>query len=160
MLLTVILTVQVGSCDEQLKLPYPNTLAEGIQTNHYFCKALMGSSLVADSGRIISKGRGVLGKLFEGTDEMSIQIKGDKLHFLTRASFESGLTEDDSPFEIIVNNDKELTAIDIDEGVGTFVNVFTLNKETNIAVWSKVRSRQILTQDPDVQSYVLECLPQ
>ena len=38
-------------------------------------------------------------------------------------------------------------------------HVFALNRKTGIAVWSKSRSKGLLTLNPDVQSYVLGCEP-
>jgi len=126
--------------------------------NKLFCSAVLGSSLQTES-REQAKDAGIKGTLFDATDRIAIEVVDDKLHFLTRAMFEAGDVKDESPFSVLVNDEAQLVAMDYDVDRGVFINVFSLNRKTGIAVWSKSRSIDFLTRNPDIQSYVLSCEP-
>lgn len=147
--------------EKVLKFPHPYILNMGTNATKYSCDAIVGSRIEAVSkGDHINKKIGVLGKLFKGTDKIIIEIKGNKLHFLTRASFEAGDSIDSNPFNIVYNNNHQLLAIDVDNiGVGVTANVFALNKDTGIAVWSKTQLQEFFTKNPNSQSYCLACNP-
>jgi len=143
----------VWAKETSVKRPPPPTPVLPIGDN-FFCSAVLGSSLYTDD----ANDSWVKGTLFDGTDRITIKVEGDKLRFLTQASFELGDVGDESPFDVLINDDGQVVAIDYDVvGKNASTNVFALNRKTGIAVWSKSRSKGLLTLNPDVQSYVLGC---
>ena len=150
------------SADNQeilLEFPYPE--AKTVQnTNSFYCKAILGSKLEIVSVESSHLKKGIRGRLFKGTDEIAIRIENEKLHFLMRADLDSGITVDRNPFSIIYADNNQLVATESrrqDSSENIFVNVFSLSRYTGIAVWSKSRSNEVITKNPDVQSYVLKC---
>jgi hypothetical protein len=102
----------------------------------------------------------VKGTLFDGTDRVAMKVDGDKLHVLTKASFEVGDIENDNPFSVLVNDEEHVVAIDHDLIRDTSIGTFALNRKTGVAVWSKSRPKGFLnTVNPDNQSYILGCEP-
>jgi len=148
----------LSASQKVLEFPYPSKLAIDFQANNFFCKAIVGSRLEAAPKKVGNVKKGVRGQLFKGTDRLAIEIDGDDLHLLTRASFDAGQPRDDSPFTIIQHSNNQIVAYDIDDSItGKVIHIFSLNTKTGIAVWTKQRSNDILTQNPDVQSYCLRC---
>jgi hypothetical protein len=151
-------SIYKSSKEKVLEFPYPFILKlEGVHSK-YYCEALLGTTIMSPAMTIGDIKKGVQGKVFKGTDKLSIEIKDDKLYFLTKASFEAGDSRDENPFTIIYNDEHKVLAIDkIDESL--IVNVFTLNKDTGVANWAKIRNEGFLTGNPDTQSYCLKCEP-
>jgi hypothetical protein len=157
-LIIMVIFIWESSTKKVLELPYPQVFTqEGIK-NKYFCEALLGTMIMAPAENIGKIKKGVKGEVFKGTDKISIEIRGDKLHFLTRASFEAGDAADENPWSIIYNDKHTVLAVDAIEK-NLIVNVFALNKDTGIANWTKLRSADIITGNPDGQSYCLKCEP-
>lgn len=149
-------TARVAKTGRELEFPAPQKPLYKIG-NAIFCAAIIGSTLEAYTG--VSSKKCIRGNLFKGTDQVAIEVEGDALYFTTKAAFEAGQVRDKSPFKVLVNSESQLVAIDYDESLGAYINVFALNRRTGIAVWSKSRSRDFLTGNPDVQSYILSCEP-
>ncbi len=124
--------------------------------DNFFCSAILGSLLYTDD----ANDRAVKGKLFDATDRVAMKVDGDKLHVLTKASFEVGNIENDNPFSVLVNDEERVVAIDHDLVRDTSISTFALNRKTGVAVWSKSRPKGFLdTVNPDNQSYILSCEP-
>jgi hypothetical protein len=117
------------------------------------CEALLFSAIHGEE-----KGR-LKGMVAKGTDNLSIEMKDNKtLLMMTVASVKAGITEPRT-FAILKNTEKELTAISYEEPLlkGQTVNVFILNKETGLAIWSKNSTSFFTSKVPDAQIMYLKC---
>lgn len=157
LIVVLLFSSQAQAKDTSVKRPLPPAPVLPIEDN-FFCSAILGSSLYTESRKEVEDS-GIKGMLFDATDRIAIKVEGDKLRFLSKASFEAGDVEDESPFSVLVNDAEQVVAIDYDIGRGVFINTFALNRKTGIAVWSKSRSVDFLTLNPDNQSLVLSCEP-
>ncbi len=148
-----------SSQQKVLEIPYPYIFKSETIPNKYCCETSVGTDLDAAVQYVGGIKYDVRGKVFKATDKLSIEFKDDKLYCLTKASFEAGDSRDENPFNIIYNDEHKVLAIDeIDANL--IVNVFTLNKDTGIGNWAKIRADGFLTGNPDSQSYCLKCWPQ
>jgi len=158
LVLLFIAIILLSGCEQKkvIEIPYPTTAKFKGSQDRYFCEALIGTQVYAPSETIGKINKGVIGEVFKGTDKISIKIEGNKLYFLTGASFEVGDTAEENPMNIIHNDSHILLAIDKIES-NLIVSVFTLNKDTGIGNWSKIKPYGLLTGNPDSQSYCLKC---
>jgi hypothetical protein len=141
------------AADKELKFPLPN-LSPLITNEQCRCEAIVGAGLYGST----IQNKGILGQLSKGTDKISIRIEGNILHFLSGASFEIGEAKA-AQFKIISGSDEEVTAILPQEtALGYTVDIFTLNKKTGLAVWTKTRSYDAWSGGaPSAQSFYLRC---
>lgn len=159
-LIKYILFLIVSSCligvivylvrPNEIKVLYPYKV-NLMPTEAYACEALTGTYMYAD------KDEGVVSKTFKGTDKIAIKIKGNKLKFLTRASVEIGNAEADE-WQIIKNEKNNLVAVlsGLDQPLGD-INIFMLNKQNGIGIWSKTEQNLVLSENPGTQAYQLIC---
>jgi predicted transcriptional regulator len=90
----------------------------------------------------------------EGTDSLAIEIQNDVLYIMTNVGFESASAKR-AEFEVVSNSDETVLAV-TSEGERT-VDVFTLDKTTGMAVWTKTRSEDLIFGSPTAQSFLLTC---
>ena len=119
--------------ETSVKRPPPPTPAWPIKDN-FFCSAILGSSLYTDD----ANDRGVKGTLSDGTDHIGMKVEGDRLYFLTQASFEAGDVGGENPFSILVNDDEHVVAIDHDLIRDVSISTFALNRKTGVQCGRKV----------------------
>ena len=116
------------------------------------CQSLLATRLFPD----------ILSEHIEGasqvtTDQVAIEIQGDRLRFMTGASVDAGLGTP-ALFQVLQNDADVLTAIyHAADGSHRFLDSFVLNKTNGIAVWTKSRSSSVLNDQPDTQSLYLQC---
>lgn len=141
------------AADKELKFPLPN-LSPLLTNDQCRCEAIVSAGLFGNT----IQNKGIFGQLSKGTDKLSIRIEGNILHFLSGASFEIGEAKA-AQFQIIHNSDEQVTSILSQEtALGHTVDIFTLNKENGMAVWTKTRSSDLLSGGtPSAQSFYLKC---
>ncbi len=137
----------------KIKLQFPYTM-KPVSETQFSCESLI-STFIHGGNNAIEKG--VYGELNKGTDKIAIEIEGDKLYFLTRASVEVG-TAKGEPWNIVKNSGDRVVALynGLDQ-MGTDINLFILNKKNGIAVWTKTNSDLFGTENPGAQSFYLVC---
>jgi len=138
---------------KELKFPVP-TLSPLINQDQCKCEAIVSAVLYANT----IQNKGIYGQLFEGTDKVSIRIEGNILHFLSGASFETGEAKA-AQFKILhKSNEQVLGVLTQETPLGYTVDIFTLNKNNGMAVWTKTRSSDLLSGGtPSGQSFYLKC---
>lgn len=137
----------------KIKLPFPYTM-KPISETQFSCESLV-STFIHGGNNALEKG--VYGELNKGTDKIAIEIEGEKLYFLTRASVEVGIAKGE-PWNIVKNSADRVVAIYNGlEGMGTDINLFILNKKNGIAVWTKTNSDLFGTENPGAQTFYLVC---
>jgi len=137
----------------KIKLPFPYTM-KPVSETQFSCESLV-STFIHGGDNALEKG--VYGELNKGTDKVAIEIEGEKLYFLTRASVEVG-TAKGEPWNIVKNSTDRVVALYNGlEGMGTDINIFILNKKNGIAVWSKTNSDLFGTENPGAQTFYLIC---
>lgn len=141
------------AADKELNFPLPN-LSPLITHDQCRCEAIVSAGLYANT----IQNKGISGELSKGTDKISVRIKGNILHFLSGASFETG-EANAAQFQIIHNSDEQVSGILTQKtAFGLTVDIFTLNKKTGMAVWTKTRSSDLLAGgNPSAQSLYLKC---
>ena len=148
-----LLTTQsaiAGEADRELRFPLPR-LSPLVNPRQARCEAVVSTGLYANT---IGEKR-ILAELARGTDKISIQVDGDVLYFLTRAGFNLGEATG-AKFQVLQNSEEQIQAIS-SEG-GNTVDVFTLNKKTGLAIWTKARSIDLFSGgNPSAQSFYLMC---
>lgn len=140
-----------------IKISYPFTFKH--YGNDYACEGLIVQGIYTDDGAIDKSRKGIYANnSTENLDTIAISINGDKLDFTTGAGVKAGITHG-TPLKIIENSDKTLAAIDRDEtGLATPVDVFTMNKDTGLALWSRSLKTGLLTsKDPTSETEYLIC---
>ena len=139
--------------DKRLKFPLPH-FSPLVTADQCRCEAIVGAFLHANT----TEDKGVLGEVFKGTDKISLQIEGDILYFLSGASFKLGEAKP-VLFKIIHNSEEQVLAILPEQTTfGYTVDIFTLNKKTGVAVWTKTRSYDSFSGGaPSAQSFYLKC---
>ncbi len=147
-----------NSKSKSINLPYPYIYASQGSNARYYCEALLGTFIHSPSKNLGLIKKGIHAEVFKATDKISIKIEGNKMLFLTYASFEAGDTANENPYNIIYNDAHKILAIDQIES-NLIVSIFTLNKDTGIANWSKIKPNGLFTGNPDSQSYCLKCEP-
>lgn len=157
-LLAIFLSAVVGLSvyflkPTKIKLEFPYTM-KPISETQFSCNSLI-STFIHGGNNALEKG--VYGELNKGTDKVAIEVEGDKLYFLTRASVEVG-TARGEPWNIVKNSNDRIVALynGLDQ-MGTDVNLFILNKKNGIAVWTKTNSDLFGTENPGAQSFYLVC---
>lgn len=123
--------------------------------NQCKCKAIVSASLFTDG----TKKNNISAYLRKGTDNISIQIEGKKLHFLSGTSFNLGEAKG-VEFQIIKNNDEQVVAIFIEETKigGITIDIITFHKNTGLAIWTKTRSYDFFSGgNPSSQTFYLIC---
>lgn len=138
----------------EYRLPYPFT--RDVSTNTTFnCEAQIAATLEANKDSVSGEKDGIKASLTEGTDQVVINVKEDTVEFLTKASFEAGITDgasfqklrDDSEYLIAAMNFKD------NSGVDTFV----IEKKTGLSTWTRNAVTAFITNHPDIQAYYLLC---
>ncbi len=138
----------------KLRLPFPITMDVSSQTS-FSCKSLMSADIIGSPVDYLTDG--IEGSINKGTDKIAVNIKDDgTLSFLTRASLEVGVSEGDI-FAIMKNTEKELVAIFYEDFFGS-TNVFSLNKENGLAIWSKARPSFLTYESPTGSIMYLSCI--
>jgi hypothetical protein len=131
---------QVVAGGKELKIPLPS-LAPPMSSDQCRCESLINAAVFADT---LSQ-KNIVGTLSKGTDEISIEIKGNILYFLSGASFKQGGARP-AEFRVVHNTNEQILAICSQEtGNGYTVDIFALNKKTGIAVWTKTRSYDLFS---------------
>ena len=149
-MLTTISSVLAAERKLEFALPHLSPL---MIPNQCRCKAIVSSHLFANT----IKERNISAQVKEGVDEISIEIEGNTLYFLTGASFNLGEAKA-AKFQVIYNTEEEVLAICPQQTAGYTVDIFTLNKKTGLAVWTKTRSFDLLSgSTPSAQSFYLIC---
>ena len=145
--------------DKELNFPLPELLPL-ITPNQCRCEAIVSTGLFADTTSLSPNiKKGISAGLNKGTDKISIQIDGDTLYFLSGASFETGEAKP-AQFKIFHHSKEHLLAIISEEtpAGGYTVDIFTLNKKTGLAVWTKTRSSELFRGNiPSAQTFYLKC---
>jgi hypothetical protein len=144
----------VLAADKEMNFTLTN-LSPLITPNQCKCKAIVSAALIAD---MINKSH-ISAELEKGTDNISIQIEGEKLHFLSGASFKLGEAKG-AEFQIIKNNDEQVVAVLVEETKigGVTIDIITFHKNTGLAVWTKTRSYDLFSGgSPSAQSFYLIC---
>jgi len=136
--------------DRELRFPLPR-LSPVVNPSQTRCEAVVSTGLYANT---IGE-KGILAQLARGTDKISIEVDGDVLYFLTGAGFNLGGAKG-AKFQVLHNSEQQILAI-TSEG-GKTVDVFTLNKKTGLAVWTKTRFLDFMSGgNPSAQSFYLMC---
>ena len=139
---------------QSLKIPFPPTIGVHGQTS-LSCESLMSAGIVGSPEEYLTNG--IEGEVRKGTDKLAVNIKGDgTMSFLTRASVEAGVAEGDS-WSVLRDTSEDLVALHYDDFFGS-VNVFALNKETGLAIWSKTRPDFLTYGSPTGAVIYLQCL--
>ena len=145
-----------------IRVPYPNVYfsKEAKISKSYYCTGLVSSTIEALKKDIVSEKSGVVGTVSIPSDEVSIEIEDKKLFVLSKASFKQGVTRG-TPFDIISDDGNKLLATFNTDGVfsGQVVNIFALNRENGIAIWTRTRLDGFITGNPDVYSICFKCEP-
>ncbi len=80
------------------------------------------------------------------------------MSFLTRASVEAGFAEGDL-WTVLRDTPEALVAMHLFDGLfSSQVNVFALNKETGLAIWSKASPDFLTFGSPRGNVFYLQCL--
>lgn len=92
----------------------------------------------------------------KGTDTVAIEVDEDKFYFLTKASLEIGVVRPDEEWDILTNNNESLIAMVTSSPFenGPTIDIFSLDKNTGIALWSKNRTQGFLTGTVPVGSLI------
>ena len=138
---------------QQLKIPLP-PLTPLLSSNQCRCESFVNTAVYANT----LSDKNIVGTLSKGGDKISVEVEADTLYFLSGTSFEVG-TAKPAEFEIRYNTDESLLAVCSQHtGLGLTVDVFTLNKQSGFAVWTKTRSYDILSGGhPLSYSMYLKC---
>lgn len=150
-MLTTISSVLAAERKLEFTLPHLSPL---MTPNQCRCTAIVSSHLYANT----IKERNISAQLKRGTDEISIEIEGNTLYFLTGASFKLGDARP-AEYQVIYNaKDQVLAIFPQKTPLGITVDVFALNKKTGLAVWTKTRSYDVPSGGtPSGQSFYLIC---
>jgi hypothetical protein len=142
------------TADKELNFPLPE-LSPLMTPNQCHCEAIVSAGLYADT--LLKKQ--IWSTLYKGTDKVSIQIEGDTLYFLSGASFGIGEAKP-AQFKIVNQPQEQVVAIRSQEMIdGYTIDIFTLNKKTGLAVWTKTRSNDAISGGtPSTQSSYLKCM--
>lgn len=139
---------------KSLKIPFPYTIGVLGQTS-LSCESLMSARIIGSPVEYLTDG--IEGEVRKGTDKLAINIKGDgTISFLTQASVGAGVAEGDL-WSVLRDTSEDLVALLYDDVRGS-VNVFALNKETGLAVWSKTRPDFLTFGSPYGSVLYLQCL--
>lgn len=141
------------AAEKELKFPL-TTLSSLINPDQCKCEAIVSAGLYANT----IQNKEILGQLSKGTDKISIRIEGNILYFLSNASFETGEAKA-AQFQILHKSDEQvLGVLNQETPQGYTVDIFTLNKNNGMAVWTKTRSSDLLSGGtPSGQSFYLKC---
>jgi hypothetical protein len=150
LMLTIISSVLAADKKLEFALPHLSSL---VTPNQCRCKAIVSSHLFANT----IEGKNISARLKRGVDEISIEIEGNTLYFLSDASFNLGEAKS-AKFQVIYNTEEEVLAICHQQTAGYTVDIFTLHKKTGLALWTKTRSFDLLSGGtPSGQSFYLIC---
>jgi len=141
---------------QSLKIPFPFTTDVSGYTS-LACESLMSAGIVGSHTDYLTNG--IEGEVRKGTDKLAVNVKGDgTLAFLTQASVEAGVAEGDL-WTVLRDTSESLIAMHLSDGVfSSQVNVFALNKETGLAVWSKTSPDFLTFGSPRGDVFYLQCL--
>jgi hypothetical protein len=118
----------------------------------FTCLSLMETDLTASADRSLADG--IEGKVTPGKNGVFLSITNDStLTFLSDAAAKSGET-DGAKFKIISDDRAELVAYFFD---GVCLSSFVLNRDTGLAIWSKIRSTFPVYDAPTESSSYLVC---
>ncbi len=138
-----------------LKVAYPYILTH--YGNSYSCQGLLNQSIISDNGNISKKAGITAESTTKSVDTIAININNNQLDFVTTAGVQLGDTKG-KPLQIVENSDKFLVAIDRDEtGLSKPMDVFTLNKKSGIALWSRSLESELFSDDPTSETEYLIC---
>jgi len=158
-LVTLIISILVGfgvyyykPTQTYTTIPFSTKI---LNTHSISCEAIL-SSYIWGANTIREEGK-IKASVSKGTDKIAIEMDDDRLYFLSSASQQTG-TARGVEWNIVKNTDKKTVAI-LFNSENTFpnYNLFILNKETGIAIWTKSREDYIASDNPDTQSYYLIC---
>ena len=146
---TAVTEGQAAGSQDQPVLSRPLPRPTPVQGSAMACQSLLVTTLFPD----------ILSEHIEGasqvtTDQVAIEIQGDRLRFMTGASVDVGLSTP-ALFQVLQNDADVLTAIY--HATDGSLDSFILNKTNGIAVWTKSRSSSVLNDQPDTQSLYLQC---
>lgn len=92
-----------------------------------------------------------------GTDTLAIELDGNTVKLMTRASVEMGQASP-ATFAIMRNDESVLLAFAVEEALlGIITDSLLFNKTNGLAVWTKSRSASLLGEQPTTQSIYLRC---
>lgn len=134
--------------------PYPVTLGVENQSE-IACKAQASAFLEAHKDSITREEDGIKASVKDGTDEVTLNIEGDTVKFLTRASFQAG-TLDGASFQVVRNDSKYLIAA-LTYKDNTGIETIIVEKESGLGTWVRNEANSFATNNPDVQAYYLVC---
>lgn len=162
-LVTVFISFLVGlgvylykpkEAEIKLDFPYTTAVNPGIGLS---CEAMVGSMMYGSN--VVNKG--INASLFKGTDQVAIELDSkNNFKFITQASLKAGQASSSENWKVLQNNKNFLIATlskFSDVPIHNYVDLFYLNKENGIAVWTKTRAVYLGSSTPEAQSYILEC---
>ena len=142
--------------DRELRFPLPPGLSplSSARLRSLRCEAVVSTGVFANTD---IEPKSILAKLTKGMDDLSIQVEGDILYFLTSSDFKLGSKA--SKFRVVHNSEQQILAIIPEEEPGAYtVDIFALNKKTGLAVWTKTKSLDIFSDGlPSAQSFYFAC---
>lgn len=123
-----------------------------IRANALACQALLETSILP-----ISENKRLEARAGVGTDKLAVEIHGQVLRFMTKASVEAGMATP-AEFQVLRNDDEVLAAVSYQTGaLGSTLGSFLLNKKNGLAVWTKSRPSFLVDKQPDTQAFYLRC---
>jgi hypothetical protein len=123
------------------------------------CSAVAGTTVSARDYRSGRDNPTYTVETSEPGDRVAIRFHGDGkfMDIMTAVSVESGSARPET-FDVIDKSPSTLVAIDKDGVAEGKLESFTINLDTGIAIWTKVRGHGILSMDlPDQFTTLLSC---
>lgn len=142
--------------EAEIKLDFPYTTAVN-PSNGLSCEVMVGS-MIYGSNR---SDKGIQASLFKGTDQIAIELDDkNKFKFISKASLDAGQASSSENWKVLQNNKNFLIASlskFSDVPFDNYADLFYLNKENGMAVWTKTRAVFLGTSTPETQSFILKC---
>lgn len=92
-----------------------------------------------------------------GTDKLALEITGETMRLMTRASLERGNTSA-TELTVVLNDAEQIVAFAMPESIPTgSANSIVVNKKTGFGVWTRTRAAGIFADVPDSQTHYLRC---
>ena len=145
LILLIIVFINNESLAKEKKFKYQFPKVNKILIPPMFkCKSIVYSYVGVTQNWKANK-KEITSEIGDGTDELSIQIEGDALYLMTAASFRVRFSRP-AKYNIIKNTDKKIIAVYFDMTESS-IDIFAINKDTGLAVWSRTSSCNILYWD-------------
>lgn len=121
------------------------------------CNTKVGAVLFPKALSTDKKKETVEVELVRGGSKITLEINDKEVKFLTNTSLETGSMEP-AIFNKIEDSKDSLIAVNYQEGtITSSISTLTLNKRTGLAVWNKSHPKSLFGDNPDGQTYYLQC---